>query len=151
MRRNVRTYKTRIAQSISSEYLRGFLLLFVRFVTRCWFISRWRATTLKGGAPCNRAFDTKYKYGQRVHKEIDFSPCNHAYSVVFRMRRNARRYIARIAQSISSQYLRGFLLLFVRFVTRCWFVFPMTRQGTYGRCLRAVKHLDGLYESTDSL
>ena len=54
-------------------------------------------------------------------------------------------------RSISSQYMRGFLLLFVRFITRCWIIFPMPRQGTYGRCLRAVKHLDGLYESTDSL
>ena len=108
----------------------------MRFVTRCWFISRCRATTLKGDAPCNRAFDTKYKYGQRVHKEIDCSPCNHAYSVVFRMRRNARRYITRIAQSISSQYLRGFFIVVCSLCNSLLVCFPDDAPG-YIRALFA--------------
>ena len=123
MRRNVRRYITRIAQSISSEYMRGFFIVVCSLCNSLLvYFPDDAQQHLKEVRRAIVRLTQSISMGNEYIRNIDCSPCNHAYSVVFRMRRNARRYITRIAQSISSQYLRGFLLLFVRFVTRCWFI-----------------------------
>ena len=126
MRRNARRYITRIAQSISSQYLRGFFIvvcslcnsLLVYFPDAAQqHLREMRRAILHLTQSINMGNEyIRAQFARFGTQHIACCILNEACCTKIQNSDSAGY------RSISSQYLRGFLLLFVRFVTRCWFI-----------------------------